>query len=61
MNCFKLIQCDSQDVFAHCTRCGQDICTESVIPWHNGKSCFEDTELRYSRVAKGKSIQLCPI
>ena len=61
MNCSNLVKCDNQDVMAHCNKWGYDLCAESVIPWHNGKSCFEDTEFRYSKVVKGKSIQLCPL
>ena len=30
------------------------MCTESLTKWHYGISCHEDTEHRYSEIAKGK-------
>lgn len=58
MKCNQLIKIDSQDVLTKCQNCRFEMCTESLIPWHYGVSCHEDTELRYSEIAKGKSIQL---
>ena len=61
LKCNRLLKVDPQDVLAKWGFWGLEEWTESIIPWHYGKSCHEDTEVRYAEVVKGKSIQLCPL
>lgn len=61
MNCNNLMKVNNQDVVIRWNKWDFEMCTESIIPWHHGKSCYEDTEFRYAEVAKGKGIQMCPL
>lgn len=56
----QLNKLKSDELLSSWNFCGAEMCTECIKPWHFGKSCHEELEMKYNKYALGKHLQLCP-